>query len=76
MTVTQNNTSTIKCLLKLDVHPNVIVFLARKALKHAAEHGHIIVIQLIREAEADPTMQDFEGKCNKSVLDFEKKATI
>ncbi|CAF3043505.1 unnamed protein product [Rotaria sp. Silwood2] len=76
MTVTQNNTSTIKCLLKLDVHPDVIVFLARKALKHAAEHSHIIVIQLIREAEADPTMQDFEGKCNKSVLDFEKKATI
>ncbi|CAF1379554.1 unnamed protein product, partial [Rotaria sordida] len=29
---------------------------------HAPEHGHIIVIQLLCEAEVDSIIQGFEGK--------------
>lgn len=58
----------LDCLLKLEAHPDVIDFTGRTALMYAAEYGNLAALQLIREAEADATKQDFEGKGNEKVF--------
>ena len=52
----------IKYLLQLGAHPDVIDFAGRTALMHAAEYGHINALQLLREAKANPKIQDLEGR--------------
>jgi len=52
----------IKFLLQLSAHTDVIDFAGRTALMHAAEFGHINALQLIRDAKANPKIQDLQGK--------------
>jgi len=60
--VTQNNEKMIQFLLQLGAHPDVIDFAGRTAVMHAAEFGHINALQLLREAKANPRIQDLEGR--------------
>ena len=52
----------IQLLLQLGAHPDVIDFAGRTALMHAAEFGHTNALQLLREAKANPRIQDLEGR--------------
>lgn len=56
----------IQLLLSLGAHPDVIDFAGRTALMHAAEYGHVNAMQLLREARADPKIQDLEGRGKKN----------
>lgn len=60
--VTQNNERMIQFLLQLGAHPDVIDFAGRTALMHAAEFGHINALQLLRDAKANPRIQDLQGR--------------
>jgi ankyrin repeat protein len=52
----------IQFLLQLGAHPDVIDFSGRTAMMHAAEFGHANALQLLREAKANPRIQDLEGR--------------
>ena len=52
----------IQFLLQLGAHPDVIDFSGRTAVMHAVEYGHVNALQLLRDAKADPKIQDLEGK--------------
>ncbi|CAF5042353.1 unnamed protein product, partial [Rotaria magnacalcarata] len=60
--VTQNNEKMIQYLLQLGAHPDVIDFAGRTAVMHAAEYGHINALQLLRDAKANPRIQNLEGQ--------------
>ncbi len=52
----------IQLLLQLGAHPDVIDFAGRTALMYAVEYGYVSALQLLREAKADPTIRDFQGR--------------
>ncbi len=56
----------IQFLLQLGAHPDVIDFSGRTAVMHAAEFGHANALQLLREAKANPRIQDLEGRGQKN----------
>jgi ankyrin repeat protein len=60
--VTQNNEKMIQFLLQLGAHPDVIDFSGRTAVMYAAQFGHVNALQLLREAKANPKIQDLEGR--------------
>ncbi len=63
--VTQNNEKMIQFLLQLGAHPDVIDFAGRTAVMHATEFGHVNALQLLRDAKANPRIQDLEGRGEK-----------
>ena len=60
--VIENNEKMIQFLLQLGAHPDVIDFSGRTAVMHAAEYGHLNALQLLRDAKANPRVQDLEGR--------------
>jgi ankyrin repeat protein len=62
----------IQFLLQLGAHPDVIDFNGRTALMHAAEFGHVNAIQLLRDAKANPRIQDLEGRGQKKRRCFDQ----
>jgi len=52
----------IQFLLQLGAHPDVIDFAGRTAVMYAAQFGHVNALQLLREAKANPKIQDLEGR--------------
>jgi ankyrin repeat protein len=70
--VIQNNETMIQVLLRLGAHPDVIDFAGRTALMYAVEYGHIAALDLLRDAKANPIIQDLEGKGNNQNFQINK----
>jgi ankyrin repeat protein len=70
--VIQNNETMIQVLLQLGAHPDVIDFAGRTALMYAVEYGHIAALDLLRDAKANPIIQDLEGKGNNQNFQINK----
>lgn len=66
----------IECLLKLHANPDAFDFSGRTPLMHAAELGHVTALGLLRAADANAAIQDFEGRGENALLYIIKNVRI
>ena len=57
-----NDFETVKCLLGIGAHPDVIDFKGRTAIMVAAHFGHVDSVKELLAVDADVNIKDMEGK--------------
>lgn len=61
-----NNEAMMKFLLQNGAHPNIVDLKGRSPLMRGAEYGHVQALTILKEARADASLRDVEGKGYKS----------